>query len=93
MITDDKKSILERVNFFCAFFIWSDPSFILVVFFPTYISELINNHIFEYFWLTALIKNCDYHCDVQERERRLHLQRGERGRAPSACNSYSDRAL
>ena len=25
MITDDKKSILERVNFFCAFFIWSDP--------------------------------------------------------------------
>ena len=26
MITDDKKSILERVNFFCAFFIWSDPT-------------------------------------------------------------------
>jgi len=26
MITDDKKSILERVNFFCAFFIWSDPA-------------------------------------------------------------------
>ena len=26
MITDDKKSILERVNFFCAFFIWSDPN-------------------------------------------------------------------
>ena len=25
MITDDKKSILERVNFICAFFIWSDP--------------------------------------------------------------------
>ena len=25
MITDDKQSILERVNFFCAFFIWSDP--------------------------------------------------------------------
>ena len=25
MITDDKKSILERVNFFCVFFIWSDP--------------------------------------------------------------------
>ena len=26
MITDDKKSILERVNFFCVFFIWSDPN-------------------------------------------------------------------
>ena len=29
MITDDKKSILERVNFFCAFFIWSDPELAL----------------------------------------------------------------
>ena len=34
-----------------------DISLILVVFFLTYISELITNHIFEYFRLTALIKN------------------------------------
>ena len=31
-------------------------SFSLVVFFPTYFSELINKIIFEYFRLTALIK-------------------------------------
>ena len=30
MITDDKKSILERVNFFCVFFIWSDPIYKIV---------------------------------------------------------------
>ena len=30
MITDDKKSILEGVNFFCAFFIWSDPIAIFI---------------------------------------------------------------
>ena len=39
MITDDKKSILERVNFFCAFFIWSDPSPIITT--PRYFIRMI----------------------------------------------------
>ena len=38
--------------------------FILVVFFPTYISELMNYHFSEYFWLTALITNSTKNLDI-----------------------------